>query len=48
MFAKVDVNGFNTHPVWAHLKEQQGEMLGSDVSSKTLCATAPAHRFSPG
>ena len=31
MFAKVDVNGFNAHPVWAHLKEKQGEMLGSDV-----------------
>lgn len=31
MFAKVDVNGFNTHPVWAHLKKQQGEMLGSDI-----------------
>jgi len=31
MFAKVDVNGFNAHPVWAHLKDKQGEMLGSDV-----------------
>jgi len=31
MFAKVDVNGFNAHPAWVHLKEKQGEMLGSDI-----------------
>ena len=31
MFAKVDVNGFNQHPVWKHLKNEQGELFGSDV-----------------
>ena len=31
MFAKVDVNGFNQHPVWKHLKSEQGELFGSDV-----------------
>ena len=31
MFAKVDVNGFNTHPIWKYMKEMQGELLGRDV-----------------
>lgn len=31
MFAKVDVNGFNAHPVWNYLKSQQGELLGNDI-----------------
>lgn len=31
IFGKVDVNGFNTHPLYACLKGQQGELLGSDV-----------------
>lgn len=32
MFAKVDVNGFNQHPVWKHLKNEQGELFGSVAS----------------
>jgi len=28
---KVDVNGPNTHPLWKYLKEQKGELLGSDI-----------------
>lgn len=28
MFAKVDVNGDNTHPLYAHLKDKQPGMLG--------------------
>jgi len=31
MFAKIDVNGFNTHPLYAWLKSEKGEMLGSDI-----------------
>lgn len=36
MFAKVDVNGPNTHPLWAHLKSEKGEeglgsLLGNDI-----------------
>ena len=31
MFAKVDVNGFNAHPVWNYMKSQQGELMGNDV-----------------
>lgn len=31
IFAKVDVNGFNAHPAWVHLKKKKGEMLGSDI-----------------
>lgn len=31
MFAKVDVNGFNQHPVWKHCKSEQGELFGSDI-----------------
>ena len=29
MFAKVEVNGNNTHPLYIHLKEQQPGLLGS-------------------
>lgn len=29
MFAKVEVNGNNAHPLYAHLKEQQPGLLGS-------------------
>jgi len=31
LFAKLDVNGFNTHPLFKDLKAQQGEFLSSDV-----------------
>lgn len=31
MFAKIDVNGPNTHPLYKYLKEKQGELLGSDI-----------------
>lgn len=31
MFGKVDVNGPNTHPLYKYLKEEKGEMLGSDI-----------------
>ena len=31
MFAKIDVNGPNTHPLYKHLKEKKGEMLGNDI-----------------
>lgn len=31
MFGKVDVNGPNTHPLYAFLKSQQGEFLGDDI-----------------
>ena len=31
MFAKIDVNGANTHPLYVHLKKQQPGILGSEV-----------------
>lgn len=31
MFAKVDVNGANAHPLWKWLKEQKGGLLGIDA-----------------
>lgn len=31
IFQKIDVNGINTHPLWKYLKEQKGELLGSDI-----------------
>jgi len=31
MFAKIDVNGANTHPVFQFLKSQKGSMLGDDI-----------------
>jgi glutathione peroxidase len=31
MFEKIDVNGPNTHPLYKYLKEQKGELLGSDI-----------------
>lgn len=31
MSSKVDVNGANTHPVWAYLKKQQGGFMGDFV-----------------
>jgi len=31
LFQKIDVNGMNTHPLYKHLKEKQGELLGNDI-----------------
>lgn len=31
MFEKVDVNGPNTHPLFAYLKGKKGELLGADI-----------------
>lgn len=31
MFAKIDVNGPNTFPLYKYLKEEKGELLGSDI-----------------
>ncbi len=31
MFAKVEVNGAHTHPLWAFLKQEKGGLLGSAI-----------------
>ena len=31
MFAKVDVNGAETHPLWAHLKAERPGLLGTEA-----------------
>jgi len=31
IFEKIDVNGFNAHPLFKYLKEQKGELLGNDI-----------------
>jgi glutathione peroxidase len=31
MFAKVEVNGAHTHPLWAFLKQQKGGLLGNAI-----------------
>ena len=31
MFAKVDVNGDNAHPLWAWLKDEKGGLLGDRI-----------------
>lgn len=31
MFAKVDVNGDNVHPLWAWLKDEKGGLLGDRI-----------------
>jgi glutathione peroxidase len=31
LFAKIDVNGKDTHPLWKWLKEEKGGMLGSAI-----------------
>ena len=31
LFAKIDVNGPNAHPLYVHLKKQKGELLGDDI-----------------
>jgi len=30
MFAKIDVNGTNAHPLWTWLKDEKGGLLGFD------------------
>ena len=31
MFAKINVNGANAHPLWKYLKERQGGVLGNFI-----------------
>ncbi|XP_018358509.1 PREDICTED: probable phospholipid hydroperoxide glutathione peroxidase isoform X1 [Trachymyrmex cornetzi] len=31
LFEKIDVNGNNTHPLWAYLKKEQGGLLGNFI-----------------
>jgi glutathione peroxidase len=31
MFAKIEVNGAHTHPLWAFLKQEKGGMLGNSI-----------------
>mmetsp|Transcript_53514 Transcript_53514/g.138348 ORF Transcript_53514/g.138348 Transcript_53514/m.138348 type:complete len:118 (-) Transcript_53514:364-717(-) len=31
IFAKVDVNGPNAHPLFVYLKKEKGELLGNDI-----------------
>ena len=31
MFEKINVNGSDTHPLWAFLKEKQGGLLGNSI-----------------
>ncbi|KAL6266204.1 hypothetical protein P5V15_003065 [Pogonomyrmex californicus] len=31
LFEKIDVNGDNTHPLWAYLKKEQGGILGNFI-----------------
>ena len=52
MFAKVEVNGAHTHPLWAFLKQEKGGMLGSAIKwnfTKFLVARdgEVAGRFAP-
>ena len=52
MFAKVEVNGRNTHPVFRFLRAHLSDILGSTVKwnwTKFLCDRdgVPVQRFSP-
>lgn len=52
MFAKVDVNGPNAHPVFAFVRSRLSDVLGSSVKwnwTKFLCDRdgIPVQRFSP-
>jgi len=52
MFAKVDVNGRNAHPVFQFLRSRLSDILGSSVKwnwTKFLCDRdgVPVQRFSP-
>jgi glutathione peroxidase-family protein len=52
LFSKVDVNGPNTHPLFAYLKKQKGELLGDDikwnfVSPQLLAALSTAATACP-
>ena len=53
LFAKVDVNGPNAHPLFAYLKKEKGELLGNGAFQPTkhwgplpLCSLrSPTLRF---
>jgi len=52
MYAKINVNGDNTHPLWKWLKEKQGGTLGSFIKwnfSKFLIDRkgVPVQRYGP-
>jgi glutathione peroxidase len=52
LFAKVEVNGANTHPLWAFLKSEKGGLLGGSIKwNFTKFLVAPdgkvVERFAP-
>ncbi|WP_075603614.1 glutathione peroxidase [Saccharicrinis aurantiacus] len=52
MFAKIDVNGDNTHPIYKYLKSELGSLLGSKIKwnfTKFLIDAngKPIKRFAP-
>jgi glutathione peroxidase len=52
LFAKVEVNGANTHPLWAFLKSEKGGLLGGGIKwNFTKFLVAPdgkvVERFAP-
>jgi glutathione peroxidase len=52
MFAKIEVNGANTHPLWAFLKHEKGGLLGGGIKwNFTKFLVAPdgrvVERFAP-
>jgi glutathione peroxidase len=52
MFAKIDVNGADTHPLYAWLKDEQSGLLGGKIKwnfTKFLVGRAgtPVNRFAP-
>lgn len=52
MFAKVDVNGVNAHPIYKYLKKEKGSLLGSKIKwnfTKFLINAngEPIKRFAP-
>jgi phospholipid-hydroperoxide glutathione peroxidase len=52
MFAKIEVNGDNAHPLWKYLKDKQGGMLGKFIKwnfSKFIIDKngQPVARFAP-
>lgn len=52
MFAKVDVNGANAHPIYKYLKKEKGSLIGSKIKwnfTKFLISAdgIPLKRFAP-
>jgi glutathione peroxidase len=52
LFAKVEVNGANTHPLWAFLKHEKGGLLGGGIKWNFTKFLVDAHgkvveRFPP-